>query len=68
MPWGTGVHYQHFFIRGPGAQFFEVQAVESSPAISSGDVDLDAAKTALKQAMQQAEEDIRRQITEPEEA
>ncbi|KAK6591453.1 hypothetical protein H4I96_12363 [Botrytis cinerea] len=36
--------------------------------IPSGDVDLDAAKTVLKQAMQQAEEDIRRQITEPEAA
>ena len=34
----------------------------------SGDIDLDAAKTALKQAMQQAEEEARRQITEPEEA
>ena len=34
----------------------------------SGDVDLDAAKTELKQAMQQAEEEARRQITEPEEA
>ncbi len=34
----------------------------------SGDVDLEATKTELKQAMQQAEEDIRRQITELEEA
>ncbi|KAK6591533.1 hypothetical protein H4I96_12323 [Botrytis cinerea] len=38
------------------------------PAISLRDVDLDAAKMALKQAMQQAEEDIRHQITEPEAA
>ncbi|KAK6599319.1 hypothetical protein H4I96_08523 [Botrytis cinerea] len=68
VPWRTGVHCQHFFVRGPGAQFFEVQAVESSPAISLRDVDLDAAKMALKQAMQQAEEDIRHQITEPEAA
>ncbi|KAK6591435.1 DNA helicase [Botrytis cinerea] len=62
VPWRTGVHCQHFFVRGPGAQYFEVQAVETSPVIPSGDVDLDAAKTVLKQAMQQAEEDIRRQI------
>jgi hypothetical protein len=34
----------------------------------SGDVDLDTAKTALKQAIQQVEEEARRQITEPEEA
>ncbi len=45
-----------------------MQAVETSPVIPSGDVDLDAAKTELKQAIQQAEEDIRRQITEPEAA
>ena len=68
FPWKSGVHCQHFFVRGPGAQFFEVQAAESSPVMPSGDVDLDAAKTALKQAMQQAEEEARRQITEPEEA
>ncbi|TVY12509.1 hypothetical protein LARI1_G009141 [Lachnellula arida] len=36
--------------------------------IPSGDVDLDITKTALKQAMQQAEEEARRQITEPEDA
>ncbi|KAH6702795.1 hypothetical protein BKA61DRAFT_704075 [Leptodontidium sp. MPI-SDFR-AT-0119] len=68
VPWRTGVHCQHFFVRGPGAQYFEVQAEGSSSAVPSGDVDLDAAKTALKQAMQQAEEEARRQITEPEEA
>jgi hypothetical protein len=45
-----------------------VQAARSSAAIPSGDVDLDAAKTKLKQAMQQAEEKARRQITELEEA
>jgi RecQ family ATP-dependent DNA helicase len=68
FPWRARVHCQHFFVRGPGAQFFEVQAAESSPVMPSGDVDLDTAKTALKQAMQQAEEEARRQITEPEEA
>jgi hypothetical protein len=68
VPWIIKVHCQNFFIRGPGAQYFEVQAARSSPAIPSGGVDLEAAKTELKQAMQQAEEDTRRQITELEEA
>ncbi|KAK6591278.1 hypothetical protein H4I96_12464, partial [Botrytis cinerea] len=57
-----------FFCPWTRSPVFEVQAVESSPAISLRDVDLDAAKMALKQAMQQAEEDIRHQITEPEAA
>jgi superfamily II DNA helicase RecQ len=68
FPWRIGVHCQHFFVRGPGAQFFEVQPAEFSPAMPPGDVDLDAAKTALKQAMQQADDEARRQITAPEEA
>ncbi|KAM3067150.1 hypothetical protein ACMFMG_011704 [Clarireedia jacksonii] len=46
----------------------EVRAVEASPAIPSGDVERDAAKTALQQTMQQTEEEARRQITEPEES
>lgn len=33
FPWRSGVHCQHFFVRGPGAQFFEVQAAESSLVI-----------------------------------
>ena len=68
VPWRSGVHCQHFFVRGPGAQYFEIQAEGSSPAMPSGDVDLDAAKTELKRAILQAEEEARRQITEPEEA
>ncbi|KAH6691116.1 hypothetical protein BKA61DRAFT_450825, partial [Leptodontidium sp. MPI-SDFR-AT-0119] len=24
FPWRAGVHCQYFFVRGPGAQFFEV--------------------------------------------
>ena len=48
FPWRSGVHCQHFFVRGPGVQFFEIQVVESSPVMLSGDIDLDAAKTALK--------------------
>ena len=67
VPWRSGVHCQHFFVRGPGAQFFEVQAEGSSLVVPSGDVDLEAVKTELRQAMQQAKEEARRQITEPEE-
>jgi hypothetical protein len=68
VPWRSGVHCLHFFIHGPGAQYFEGQAAESRPAIPSEDVDLEAIKKELDQAMQQAEEEARRQITEPEEA
>lgn len=57
-----------FFPRGPGAQYFEVQASESRPAMPSGDLDLDAIKKELGQAIQQAEEEERRQIIEPKEA
>jgi O-methyltransferase involved in polyketide biosynthesis len=57
-----------FSFVGQEPRFSRLQAAESSPAIPSGDVDLEAAKTELKQAMQQAEEEARRQITEPEEA
>ncbi|KAH9203209.1 hypothetical protein DL95DRAFT_238070, partial [Leptodontidium sp. 2 PMI_412] len=67
-PWRTGVHCQHFFVRGPGAQFFEVQAAGSSPVMPSGDVDLEAIKKRLNQEMQQADEEQRRQISKPEES
>ncbi len=66
--WRSGVHCQHFFVRGPGAQYFEVQAVESSPVMPPGDVAWEAAKAELKQAIQHADEEQRRQITEPEES
>ncbi len=68
VPWRSGVYCQHFFVRGPGAQYFEVQAAGTSPAMPCGDVDLEAIKNELNQAMQQANEEERRQITEPEEA
>jgi len=67
VPWIL-VHCQQFFPKGSGSAFFEVHTAGSSPVISYGDVDLDAAKIELKQAMQQAEEEARRQITELEEA
>jgi hypothetical protein len=68
VPWRSGVHCQHFFVRGPGAQYFEVQAAESSPAIPPGGVDLEAIKNKLSREMQQADEEQRRQITEPKES
>lgn len=68
VPWRSGVHCQHFFVRGPGAQYFEVQAAASSQAMPSGDFDLEAIKKELGQAIEQAEEEERRQITEPEES
>ncbi|KAM3067126.1 hypothetical protein ACMFMG_011681 [Clarireedia jacksonii] len=68
VPWRSGVHCQHFFVRGPGAQYFEVQAAGSRPAIPPGEVDWEAIKQQLKQEMQQAEEEARHPITEPEEA
>ena len=70
VPWKNGVHCQHFFVRGPGAQYFEVAQVDSGPrsSIRSGDVGFENAKQELEQALKRAEEEERRQITEPEEA
>jgi hypothetical protein len=67
IPW-ISVHCQQFFPKGSGSAFFEVQAAGSRPAIPSGDVDLEAIKKRLNQEIQQAEEEARRQITEPEES
>ncbi len=64
----SGVYCQHFFICGPGAQFFEVQVAGSSPAMLSRDVDLEAIKKRLNQEMQQADEEQHRQITTLEES
>jgi hypothetical protein len=68
MPWRNGVYCQYFFVRRPGAQYFEVQAEGSSPAIPSGNVDLEAIKKRLNQEIQQADEEQCRQITTPEES
>ena len=70
VPWRSGVHCQHFFIRGPGAQFFEVANVNSQAAsqMPSGDIGFETAKQELERALKQAEEEEHRQITEPEEA
>jgi hypothetical protein len=70
VPWRSGVHCQHFFIRGPGSQYFEVSGADRPPASQSpsADVGFEAAKQELEQALQRAEDQERRQITEPEKA
>ena len=68
MPWRSSVHCQHFFVCGPGVQYFEVHLTGSSLARPSRDVDLEAIKHKLSQAIQQANEEQRRQITESEES
>lgn len=70
VPWKTGVHCQHFFVRGPGAQFFEVasQASLEHRSTPSSDSGFAAAKQELATALKKAEEEERKKITEPEEA
>jgi RecQ family ATP-dependent DNA helicase len=70
VPWKSRVYCQHFFVRGPGAQYFEVAKVgsRSESQVPPRDVGFEAAKQELEQALKQAEEEDRRQITEPEEA
>lgn len=67
MPW-IPVYCQQFFPKGSGSAFFEVQVVESGPEIPSKGVELEAIKKELGQAIEQAAEEERRRITEPEEA
>jgi hypothetical protein len=66
VPWRGGVHCQHFFARRPGAQYFEVRG--AAQEARRGDTGFEAAKEELERALKQAEEDERRQITEPEES
>ncbi|KAL8912988.1 MAG: hypothetical protein Q9171_002119 [Xanthocarpia ochracea] len=69
-PWIRGVYCQHFFVRGPGAQYFEV-AKESSPeptSSQSGDSGFTAAKQDLEAALKKAEEEGRRKVAECEES
>lgn len=69
VPWRSGVHCQHFFVRGPGAQYFEVQEAEARQGSRpSGEGGFEVAKQELEQAMKQAAEEGSRAITEPEEA
>ena len=67
-PWECGVQCQHFFIRGSGAQYFQVQAAGTrQDAGPGGEIGFEAAKQELRQALKQAGEEDR-QITEPEES
>lgn len=68
VPWRTGVHCQHFFVRGPGAQYFEVTPQAGLQPIRSGDSGFAAAKQELAAALEKADKEERRQITEPEES
>ena len=71
MPWRTGVHCQHFFVRGPGAQYFEVAEVQSSAESAdeqSQDYGFTAARQELEKELKEEDEKSRRQITEPEES
>jgi hypothetical protein len=68
VPWRTGVHCQHFFVRGPGAQYFEVRPQATSQHIPPGDSGFAAAKQELAAALERADEEERRQIREPEES
>jgi hypothetical protein len=69
IPLECGVYCQHFFVRGSGAQYFQVQAAASHQGVRpGGDIGFEAAKQELQRALKQAEEEERRQITEPEES
>ena len=69
VPWRSGVHCQHFFVRGEGAQFFEVAPIDIrlSEANTSSNTRFEAAKHDFEQAIERAAEEKRQQITEPEE-
>jgi hypothetical protein len=69
-PWRTGVHCQHFFVRGPGAQYFEVSSSMNEPAsdLSSETTQFQTKKQMLLEAIRKAQEEEDRQITEPDEA
>lgn len=70
-PWISGVHCQHFFVRGPGAQFFEVarESMAAEPMDRpSGDSGFTAAKQELEAALKKAEEEERQKVAESEES
>jgi hypothetical protein len=58
VPWRSGVHCQHFFVRGPGAQYFEVTNPDMSPAVThvSSDGGFQVAKQELEEKIKQVEE------------
>jgi len=65
---GGAASIASIFCPWSGAQDFEVSPAESSPTMPSRDVGLEAMKHQLSQAMQQANEEQRRPITESEES
>lgn len=62
------MHCHHFFVRGSGAQYFQVQAARARDARPGRDIGFEAAKQELQRVLKQAEEEKHRQITEPEES
>ena len=69
-PWRTGVYCQHFFVRGPGAQYFKVVEVQSNAASAeqSQDHGFAAAKQELEKELKEKDEKSRCKITELKES
>jgi hypothetical protein len=70
VPWRSGVYCQHFFVRGPGAQYFEVANPDIlAPVVHvSRDGGFQVAKQELEEKIKQVEEAKRQQISETDEA
>lgn len=69
VPWRSGVHCQHFFVRGTGAEFFEVAKVEGPKEARQDSVynGFEFNQQEIKELIQKAEE-VEREIKEPDEA
>jgi hypothetical protein len=66
VPWRTGVHCQHFFVRGPGAEYFEVARVEDSrEAIEQEYSGFEFNQQEIQELIKKAEE-AEREIKEPD--
>jgi hypothetical protein len=68
VPWRSSIHYQHFFVCGPGAQYFEVAPQAGPQPILSGNSRFAAAKQELAAVLERANEEERYCITEAEES
>jgi hypothetical protein len=70
VPWRTGVHCQHFFVRRPSAQYFEVVEVQSNAASAeqSQNHRFAAAKQELEKELKEEDKKSRCKITEPKES
>jgi len=69
VPWRTSVHCQHFFVRGPGAEYFEVGRVEG-PRQAREETDIDKFESdqrEIDELIQKANE-AAQEIQEPDEA